>query len=323
MNWEGREISVTASIGIADGKSSASLDELIRHADAAMYSAKSHGAARVEVFDAVTHRLFVNRLELRMDLEGALGRGELILQYQPLIDLQSGVVVDVEALIRWRHPQRGMIAPLDFIPLAEDTGLIVPIGLWTIETACRQLREWQAGEAGQTLGVSVNVSLRQLQDPQFAQQVKEILQRFRVHPSSLTLEVTESMLAQELDHLIEILEGLRAIGIRIALDDFGTGYSSLSYLRDLPVDVVKIDRSFVSGVATSASDREYLLAIVRLLETIEVRTVAEGIEDVEQMDYMKAMGCDLGQGYLFSRPLDAQDMAQLLLERRVHSAEGA
>jgi diguanylate cyclase (GGDEF)-like protein/PAS domain S-box-containing protein len=322
-SWADHEVSVSASIGVADGKATTTVEELMRHADAAMYSAKSRGRAGVEVFDPVTHKLFLNRLELRMDLEMAVERGELTVHYQPLINLESGAVVDVEALLRWRHPDRGMIAPLDFIPLAEETGLIVPIGLWTIETACQDLRAWQAGGAAPGMGVSVNVSLRQLHDPAFVGQVKEILTRLEVTPSLLTLEVTESMLAGEPEHLVKILDGLRVLGVRIALDDFGTGYSSLSYLRDLPLDTVKIDRSFVSGVATEESDREYSLAIVRLLGTVDAKTVAEGIEDVSQLDYMKAMGCDLGQGFLFSRPVDASGIGHFLKQQRPQLATGS
>jgi diguanylate cyclase (GGDEF)-like protein/PAS domain S-box-containing protein len=304
----GKEVFVGASIGIAvTTDAAADGDALLRDADIAMYAAKMRGKGRAELFEPAMHRGTVRRLELGSQLRRALERDELLLEYQPVVSLATGAVETVEALVRWRHPAHGLVLPGEFIPLAEETGLIVPVGRWVLETACRQLCRWRSADPdGPHLSVAVNVSSRQLREPGFENTVTDVLAATGLHPSSLTLEVTESVLVDDMEAVSERLDMLRKLGVRIAMDDFGAGYSSLAYLRKLPLDIVKIDRMFVAGLASCVDDRSLTLAIVRLLDTLDVATVAEGIESAEQLDYVRALGIDAGQGYFFSRPLPAE-----------------
>jgi diguanylate cyclase (GGDEF)-like protein/PAS domain S-box-containing protein len=316
----GAEVFTTASIGLAvcaglDGYlgEEGTVDGLLGRADVAMYAAKSGGRGRLQVYEPAMHRAALHRMEIGGELRRAVEREEFFVEYQPVVGLDDGMVTGVEALLRWRHPERGLIAPADFVTAAEETGLIVPIGAWVLEAACRQAQSWHAGRpAARPLYVSVNVSSRQLCEPGFAMMVLGTLSETRLDPRQLILEVTESALVDDMRGVREQLEQLRECGVRIAMDDFGAGYSSLGYLRGLPLDIVKIDRMFVAGLGTSGADRALTLAIVRLLGTIEAHIVAEGIETPEQLAYVRALGVEAGQGFYFSGPVDAVAAGRLL-----------
>jgi diguanylate cyclase (GGDEF)-like protein/PAS domain S-box-containing protein len=296
----GRQVRLSASIGVAFGANATGADELMRNADVAMYTAKGRGKGRVELFEAAMHAAIVTRLELRGDLEHALERGELRLRYQPVQDLGAGSLHSFEALLRWRHPGRGEVAPDDFIPIAEETGLIVPIGRWVLEQACRQAQAWR--ESGHPhIAVSVNLSSRQLQEHELPTWVAESLASTGLPAANLVLELTESSLLQDEDGL---LQQLSALGVRLALDDFGTGYSSLSYLARFPIDLLKIDRTFIADVGTPRENTALLRSVIQLASAMKLRTVAEGIERAEQLERVRELGCDYGQGFLFARPLD-------------------
>ncbi len=314
----GREVFTTASLGIAC-ESGASLDasrtpdDLVRDADTAMYRAKTEGKSRAVVFDARMNAQAVNRLELEMDLRRALEKEEFRVFYQPIVSLETRRVCEVEALVRWEHPVRGLVPPGDFIPLAEETGLIVPLGLWVLREACTQIRAWQeASRSGRPLRLSVNVSARQLQQPDLVAQVAEVLEETGLAPGCLKLEITESVMMLDADDTIPRLHALRALGICLAVDDFGTGYSSMAYLSSLPIDTLKIDRSFVSKMGRSDDDAAIVRAIVTLAKTLNLQITCEGIETPAQLAQLCALDCDQGQGYHFSRPLPAADCAALL-----------
>ncbi len=302
-----------ASIGItvtddqnADGSS------LIRNADIAMYQAKTFGKSRYVIFDPVMYTQTVELMEIEHDLRLALEREEFMLFYQPIISLTTGQMTSVEALIRWQHPTRGLVSPGHFMPVAEDTGLIVPMGAWVLKTACQQLsilkRECPQAES---LKVSVNLACKQLQEGDFIQLVDDALQAFGLAGSALRLEITESTLMDSSDHMIEILRQLRARQIQISLDDFGTGYSSLSYLPRLPLDTLKIDQSFVRSMSVESEDLEIVRTIITLAHTLRMDVIAEGIETSSNVQQLIALGCDLGQGYYFSKPMGFDDLMQL------------
>jgi EAL domain-containing protein (putative c-di-GMP-specific phosphodiesterase class I) len=279
----------------------------MRDADVAMYAAKRRGTGSWALFGPEMHASVQRRLELRRALGHAITAGQLVVHYQPLVDIGTGAPTGAEALVRWQHPQLGLVSPDEFIPLAEETGQVVDIGRRVLGEAVRQIAEWNRLTGHGRLEMSVNVSTRQLVVDGFVGEVLDVLAEHRVSPRQLTLEITEATLVQEQQRTIHTLEALREQGVRIAVDDFGTGYSSLAYLRDLPIDEVKIDRSFVSGVADSIEARAMTLAVVRLVSMLNVRTVAEGIENLEQLAYMSAMGCERGQGYLYSPPVPAAE----------------
>lgn len=310
----GREIVTTGSLGIAASLGDLRLpDELLREADTAMYRAKTTGKARSIVFDRSMNAQALDRLNLEMDLRRALEMGEFRVYYQPIISLASGAVSEVEALVRWEHPERGLIPPIHFIPLAEEIGLIVPLGLWVLREACRQTREWNEGsDRRPPLTVSVNVSARQLKMPDFVAQVVQVLSETGFDTACLKLEITESVMMQETDVTIGKLHALKALGIRLAVDDFGTGYSSMAYLSSLPIDTLKIDRAFVGKMSQHTEDAAIVRAIVMLAKTLNLRITSEGIETVEQLTQLRALECDLGQGYHFSRPLPADQLQAFL-----------
>jgi diguanylate cyclase (GGDEF)-like protein len=307
-----RDLTPTASIGIAIANGE-DAETLLRNADTAMYAAKRHGKGRYAIFEPAMHASVVERLDLAADLSRAIQQGQLHLCYQPEIHLGSGRIIGLEALARWRHPTRGMVPPDQFIPLAEETGSIVSIGRWVLREACRQVKAWQQRwPTTPPRTIAVNLSARQLQHPGIVDEVRAALAAADLDPHSLVLEITETAIMEQLDAAITILTELRRLGVRLALDDFGTGYSSLSYLQRLPVDILKIDRTFVSGVAGSAEDSALARAIVTLGQTLGLETVAEGVETAEQLAALRELGCQLGQGYYFAKPMDPEAVDGLL-----------
>jgi diguanylate cyclase (GGDEF)-like protein/PAS domain S-box-containing protein len=315
---EGKEVFVTASVGIAMGGETGPASELLRNADMAMYTAKAMGKGRVETFEAHMHREVMNRLELEADLRRAVERHEFTLRYQPIVDLQTSTVSGVEALLRWEHPTRGLLYPSQFIPLLEETGLIVPVGVWVLREACRQTREWDAqlgvAGGGDQVTLSVNMSGHQLQHPGVVDAVRGALAESGLPADRLVLEITESVLMQHAEVMLERLKAIRAIGVRLAIDDFGTGYSSLSYLQRFPIDILKIAKPFVDDVGSHDPDPALARAIIALGETLCLRTIAEGIEIKDQLTGLQALGCELGQGYFFARPVNGEAMGRLLAD---------
>jgi diguanylate cyclase (GGDEF)-like protein len=305
FHLDGKDVLVTTSVGIAlSAAGTQGADELLRNADVAMYTAKERGKGRHVAFEPDMHAAILRRLELEADLRRALEREEFLVNYQPLMDLRSGRLTGVEALVRWQHPQRGLISPVEFVPIAEETGLIVPLGRWVLQQACRDVRQWQVRlpeRAPRT--VSVNLSARQLQEPGLVQDVAAALRDSGLAPQSLQLEITESVLMHDAAAAVGWLQELKTLGVQLAIDDFGTGYSSLSYLRQFPVDTLKIDKSFVDGVDREAERATLASAIIDLGRTLGLKTVAEGIEQPTQLAELTSLGCDVGQGYHFARPL--------------------
>lgn len=306
---------VTPSIGAVLYKdASLTNDELLQRADMALYRAKENGRNQIVHFTPAHLEAAQRRALLEADLQGALARQELFLHFQPIVDVQQKPIA-FEVLLRWQHPKAGVVPPADFIPLAEQSGLIVPIGLWVLEMACAQLQEWQADPATAQLILSVNVSARQVADPNYFQGVQACLARFAIDPTKLCLELTESVLLTNLDQqLFTGLELLRAQGVRLALDDFGTGYSSLSYLKRLPLTRVKIDQSFVRTLLDDAVDQGIIQAILSLTDTLGLNVIAEGVETPEQFNYLRGIGCTAFQGYLFGRPMPVEHWEALLLD---------
>jgi len=310
---DGRKIfSVTASIGLAVGHYGTP-DELLRDADLALYAAKAEGKDRYVLFDSHLNEDAEGQVELELDLSAALQQEQFFLLYQPIFDLPSQSVIGVEALARWRHPERGVIPPNLFIPLAEENGLIVPIGRWVLEEACAQAARWSA--AGHHLGISVNVSAHQLGRRSFAEDVRRALSRSGLEPSLLTLEITETSLMRDVPGAVERLGELKALGVGVAIDDFGTGYASLSNLRRMPVDVLKVDRSFIAALGEGGRSRELLEAILGVGQALSLRVVAEGIEAQSQMTVLEEMGCEMAQGFLMGRPSSAEAIEELLAPR--------
>jgi diguanylate cyclase (GGDEF)-like protein/PAS domain S-box-containing protein len=310
------EFLVSCSIGVAlhpeDGEDA---QTLLKHADSAMYRAKDSGRNNFQFFTRELNVLMTEQLELETHLRRALERNQFVLRYQPRVNLATGQVVGAEALLRWRIPQRGTIAPGRFIALAEETGLIVPIGKWVLQTACMQNKAWQ--DAGlPPIGVSVNVSARQFRQASLVQTVAEVLQSTRLEPRYLELEVTESMVMHDAPQVLAMLDELKELGVKIAVDDFGTGYSSLSYLKRFPVDRLKVDRSFVEHMTTEADDATIVRAIIALGHNLGLKVVAEGVETAQQARALRAYQCDEAQGFLFARPVSARDIPRLITRSR-------
>jgi diguanylate cyclase (GGDEF)-like protein len=314
---ESREVFVTTSIGIVLGTSGHERPtDLLRNADVALYRAKANGKATYEVFDALMNVRAVERLDLEADLRRAIERREFAVHYQPQLELQTGSLAGWEALVRWMHPERGPIPPGAFLSVAEETGLIFQIGSQVLEEACRQAQEWheQHFETDAPLKMSVNISARQLQRPdELVREVIRVLEETRLAPGSLVLEITESMLMGDAEHNVDVLGRLKALGIGIAVDDFGTGYSNLAYLKRFPVDLLKVDKTFVDGLEDNPEDTAIVRAIVDLARAMGMRTVAEGIETTEQAGLLRDLECELGQGYYFSEPLPAAEANTLLV----------
>jgi diguanylate cyclase (GGDEF)-like protein/PAS domain S-box-containing protein len=316
-----RQVTLSGSIGVSifGPDDTRDADELIRDADAAMYIAKRDGKAGYRLFEPAMHEGVVARLELRNDLQRALATDEFELHYQPVIRLADGSVSGVEALLRWRHPERGLISPADFIPIAEETGLIIPIGRWVLREGCRHARRLESHD-GIPLRMSVNLSLKQIQHSDIVADVRDALEEAGLKPERLTLEITESVLMDDTELAVQRLRELKALGVSLALDDFGTGYSSLSYLSRFPVDILKMDRSFLREGSTPDSN-SLATAVVGLGATLDLEVVAEGIEVAEHAETLRGLGCQFGQGFLFARPLDAEDSLAFLAGRARPTAD--
>jgi diguanylate cyclase (GGDEF)-like protein/PAS domain S-box-containing protein len=335
---EGAEVTVGVSVGIATSAHAETAEALLRDADVAMYRAKARGRGEFLVFEPAMHVAALARLQLEGELRRSVARQQadasplvadaadardtsepdgFRLVYQPIVSLATGEVQGVEALLRWQHPERGLIPPADFVPLAEETGLIVPLGRWVLHAACRQAGEWRHAHPGAAaLHVAVNVAERQLRAPGFVADVQAALAAGRLPSDALLLEITEGALVQDPERVRRTLAALKALGVRLAVDDFGTGYSSLSYLQRFPIDVLKIDKSFVRGVASEEGDRAIARTVVALGRTLGLHTIAEGVETEAQRAALAALGCDLGQGYLFAAPLAAGDVLAFVAQAR-------
>jgi len=305
---------VSASVGIALAESGDQQPEmLIRDADAAMYRAKERGRARYELFDADMRARAVARLRIENDLRRALEREELRLEYQPVVSLRDGSITVVEALVRWSHPERGIVGPNEFIPVAEECGLIEPIGRWVLAEACRQAAQWHEGNPDSApVGISVNLSPRQMVQADLPQVVAHALAASGIDPSTVSLEITETVLLEEAEVVRDTLRALKAMGVRLVLDDFGTGYSSLGYLKRLPLDTLKIDRSFVDGLGTERGDSAIVEAVIGMARALSLGVIAEGVENELQLTELNVLGCDQAQGYYFSRPISASEVTPLL-----------
>jgi diguanylate cyclase (GGDEF)-like protein/PAS domain S-box-containing protein len=309
----GQEVFVSASIGIAMREDGDNAGDLLRNADVAMYTAKTKGKARFEIFEAAMHDTVMARLAMEAELRRAIDRNEFVVYYQPIVRLETAEVIGAEALVRWQHPTRGLVAPMEFIPLAEETGLIVPLGGWILRQACQQLAEWQRMRGGgEPFVMNVNLSSRQLVRDIIADEVAAAVDESGIRPSWLVLEVTETVLMADPVAAATALTQIRDLGVRVALDDFGSGYSSLSHLRRFPIDIVKIDKSFVDDVANDGVESAIARSIIDLGRAMKIQTVAEGIEAGEQAERLLDLGCELGQGYFFSRPQDPDTWRQLL-----------
>ncbi len=323
---DGAQLRITASVGIAIGAAGQhDAAELLRHADVAMYAAKAAGKSRSALFEPEMDSAIIGQLRLKAELTRAVERGEFTVYYQPTVELSSGRLAGVEALVRWEHPERGLVPPLDFIPLAEQTGLIVPIGRYVLREACRQMRAWQLSyPATPPMTVSVNLSARELDEPGLVDSVRAVLDETGLDPAHLVLEITESLLLVDLPATVGSLSELRILGVRLAVDDFGPGYSSLTYLENLPVDILKIDKSFVDRIGMPAAGLDgtadpaqpvMVSAISRLGHALHLQMVAEGIEQPEQVEALRGLDCQYGQGYYFARPLTPDDLAAVLLRQ--------
>ena len=312
----GYEHATSASIGVALSTGASEQPEyVLRSADIAMYRAKNTGRGRYEMFDRAMHAEALTRLQIETDLRHAFDRDEFFLHYQPIVCLREGRIIGAEALIRWRHFERGVVSPATFIPVAEDTGLVVPLGRWVLREACRQAREWQSRlTAGQQFALSVNLSVREFAQPDLVRTVAAILEETGLAAADLRVEITESAIIGQKHPAIETVEQLRALGVAIHLDDFGTGYSALSYLHRLPLDAVKVDRAFTSSIDLEERPLHVVKAIISLAHAIGLEVVAEGVTNLRQLELLRDMGCDMAQGFVFSRPCSIDEMDALLAD---------
>jgi predicted signal transduction protein with EAL and GGDEF domain len=308
------EVVVSASIGIAIGNADYSdTESLMRDADAAMYHAKTHGKRSYAIFDPSMHAAAVNRLQIEGELRAALENGQLALHYQSIVDLRTGVISGAEALIRWQHPVRGLLAPGAFLSVAEDSGLILPIGNWVLDEVCRQMKIWKLDQPhARAFMMSVNVSNRQFWQSQLLQDVEQRLWSAGLDPSRLAIEITEGVIMDDVKTASSLLSGLKTMGVQVHIDDFGTGYSSLEALHDLSIHALKIDRSFISRLSSSPRSRELVRTIVTMGLNLDLDVIAEGIETPEELDFVTTLGCTHGQGYLFTRPVPAEQMKTLI-----------
>ncbi len=313
----GSEVFISGSIGVAifpnDGDS---CDTLLKHAGVAMNQAKLSGRNAYEFYSPSMNARALERLSLENQLRRALERDELLAVYQPKVNLKTGQVMGSEALMRWHHPERGSISPGQFIPLAEETGLIVPFGQWVLSTACKQNKMWHSAGLAK-IRVAVNVSARQFRDGKFVQTLVNALEVSKLDPQYLTLELTENTIMENAQENLNLLHEIKEIGIKLSVDDFGTGYSSLSYLKQLPLDELKIDRSFISGIRSETDDAPIVTAIIAMAHSLGLRVVVEGIETEHQLKFSRDRGCDEYQGFLFSQPVPSAEFETLLINRAV------
>ncbi|MGQ0640899.1 MAG: putative bifunctional diguanylate cyclase/phosphodiesterase [Gemmatimonadaceae bacterium] len=309
---EGKIVHVQPSIGVAWGLDGEGADELLRNADVAVYRAKARGKGRYEVFAPEMHAALLERAQLEAELRSAVAKEELTIAYQPILDLSNEQVVGFEALARWQHAIRGPVSPATFIPLAEDTGIILPLGQWMLKQACLEAASWGNSLGREPLTLSVNVSSRQLEHPSFLGDVVRALEESQLPPRCLVLEITETAIMRESAVMLLRLNHLKELGVQLAIDDFGTGYSSLAYLRRFPVDIIKIDKAFVDGIGKGVGDTALVQAIITLSQALGLRTVAEGIELGKQHSVLRDLGCNHGQGYLFARPLAPADARKMI-----------
>jgi predicted signal transduction protein with EAL and GGDEF domain len=315
VNLGGYEVFTSASVGIALSDSKDLPDVLLRSADMAMYRAKKRGRSRYEVFNTSMHAEALTRLQVETDLRRAVEREEFVVYYQPIISLKTGKIKSIEALLRWNHPDRGLVRPTEFVAAAEETGLILPLGKWVLDNACRQaqmLKSTIPSHAGLLLGV--NLSAKQFSQPDLVDQVAEALQASGLAPAALSLEITEGVVIEKTMLATQTIAGLKKIGVKIFMDDFGTGYSSLSYLHRLPVDAIKIDRAFVSHMDTEDRPQQVVRTILTLVQNLGLETIAEGVTNKEQLQLLRQLGCDSAQGFLFSPPLDLASITQMLTD---------
>ena len=319
------ELTVTISIGISfypnDGRDA---ETLVKNADTAMYRAKDMGRDSFQLYAPAMNARALEKLALENMLRKALAQQELVVYYQPVIDLRDGTVSGFEALIRWAHPELGLLSPAHFISTAEVSGLIVPIGEWVLRTACKQTRQWQK-RTGRPLKISVNLSARQFQQPDLTARIKDVLQDSSLDPKSLQLEITESNAMQNAENTAHTLRELKSVGVCISMDDFGTGYSSLSYLKRFPIDTLKLDRSFVSDLSTDPEDEAIATAVIAMAHSLDLKVIAEGVETIEQLSFLQQRECDAVQGFYFSPPVAAEELERLLvsgaLENRLRQSQ--
>jgi EAL domain-containing protein (putative c-di-GMP-specific phosphodiesterase class I) len=287
---------------------------LFKNAGLAMHRAKEKGRNQYQFFTKAMDDEASKRLQLEGEMRKGLENGDFFLVYQPKVDLLSGKVVGMEALVRWQHRESGIVSPVDFIPVAEDTGLVIPLGQWILEDACRTTKKWL--DQGHDIKVSVNLSVKQFQSPDLNKMIENTLAEYSFPAKNLELEITESMVMGDMAAVIEKLQSLKAIGLEVSMDDFGTGYSSLSYLKKLPIDTLKIDQSFIRDLEADSEDAHIVSAIIAMAKSLNLRVIAEGVEKQEHVDFLKGKSCDLIQGYFFSKPLPAVEFAELLKEGR-------
>jgi len=315
FNLLGQEVYTTMSIGIALASDYEQVSDMLRDAETAMHQAKARGKARYEVFGHDMHGELMSRLKMETDLRHACERDELFVDYQPIVSLDSRTLIGFEALVRWRHPEFGVVPPKDFIPVAEETGQILTIGQTVLESACRQAREWQQTyPAAPPLFVSVNLSVKQFNQPGLVENIAELLERFQLPPRCLKLEITESVFSDNIEAAVGLLTQLREIGVQLSIDDFGTGYSSLSYLQRFPIDTLKIDRSFVTQMMENEENLAIVRTIVALAQNLGMDVVAEGVETEDQLKLLRKLECENGQGYLFSTPLGGGQLNKFISE---------
>jgi diguanylate cyclase (GGDEF)-like protein len=322
LNLNGHEVYTTASIGVTLNTIKYNNPEsILRDADTAMYHAKEKGKARYEIFDAVMHERAVSRLQIENDLRRAIERQELTVYYQPIISLDTNKIAGFEALVRWNHPEKGLVSPVDFISVAEETGLIVELGRWVLEQSCYQMRAWQMQDHSPTpLTISVNLSGKQFLQNNLIEQIQQTLVETELDPRTLKLEITESVVMENAELAGSMLSQLRGLGVQLSIDDFGTGYSSLSYLHRFPVNTLKIDRSFINRMGSGDENTEIVRTIITLAGNLGMDVIAEGVETAKHLAHLKKMKCKFGQGYLFSKPVNAQAAGELLQAERIQLA---
>ena len=318
---DGRTLAITTSIGITfslvDGVSAASL---LQNADLAMYQAKAGGRNNYHMFNHQLHKDADSRMALEEELRSAVENDEFVLYYQPQLDLRTGKLIGCEALIRWQHPTRGLLAPFFFIDTIENNGLIIPVGKWVIQEACRQCGLWN-DKGISDIKISINLSVRQFNDPDLIVDIQSAIQKYKISPEQLEFEVTESLLATDIQHAIELLKNLQSLGSTIAIDDFGTGYSSLNYIKRLPLDKLKVDRAFIKDLPDDNDDKQITAAIIAMAHTLNLKVVAEGVETKEQMRFLQSLNCEIGQGYLFDKPISPEEFEQSALVKNGYSVD--